>query len=385
MMVTTNPARSTAGRLPIAAGGAKYFQAIGRVARAIGAHDFHERLLGLLGAVVAHDYAWVVRYSRNAPIDVIYTEGVGKHLVDYYREHAFYSTEPFLWDWRLNDRSGVVLLREALAAADDKEFDEEFYKVTFPRKAQFSDEMAMFLPTLGKSCIALFIEKKTGRFSGEEEAMARMVFPAIEGLHRAHLAHLFSALRSGGTPESQKMLTLPTLIVDRAGASIHANAEWRRWERSDRKVKAARQKLDAGAASVELTETTIMRVEKFARDFQLAPGGRMYVIAERPPAGEAEAGRSRARADLEPLSRRERQIVALTVLGFVAGEIAQKLKIGKGTIKNYRLSLYRKLGISSERTLISRFWPLIDEFRKDPLGAARPATVDSPAPHPPRR
>ena len=232
-------------------------------------------------------------------------------------------------------------MREALAAADHKEFDEEFYKVTFPRKAQFSDEMGMFLPTLGKSCIALFIEKKTGRFSSEEEAMARMVFPAIEGLHRAHLAHLFSALQSGGTPESQKMLTLPTLIVDRAGASIHANAAWRHGERSDRKVRAARQKLDAGAASVDLTETTIMRVEKFARDFQLAPGGKMYVIAERQPTGEAEAARSRARADLEPLSRRERQIVALTVLGYVAGEIAQKVKIGKGTIKNYRLSLYR--------------------------------------------
>lgn len=372
MTARTNPAQPTAGRPPIAAGGARYFQAIGRVARAIGADDFHQRLLGLLGAVVAHDYAWVVRYSHNAPIDVIYTEGVGQHLVDYYRERAFYSTEPFLRDWRVNGRSGVVLLREALAAADDEEFDEEFYRVTFPRKAQFSDEMAMFLPTLGKSCIALFIEKKTGCFSSEEETIARMVFPAIEGLHRAHLAHLFSTLRSGGTAESQRMLTLPTLIVDRAGASIHANAAWRQWERSDRKVKAARQKLEAGAASVALTETTVMRVEKFARDFQLAPGGRIFVIAESPPAGEAEAARSRARADLEPLSRRERQIVALMVLGCLAGEIAQMLKIGKGTIKNYRLSLYRKLGISSERTLISRFWPLIDEFRRDPFGAGRP-------------
>jgi DNA-binding CsgD family transcriptional regulator len=362
------PSASTAGRRTMEPGDSAYLLAIGQVARSIGAADFHEKLLGLFSSVIAHDTAWIVRYTRDAPVDVLYTKGVANHLVDYYRERAYYRTDPFFWCWHAHQRSGVMTLCEACAQAEHEDFDREFYRVVFLRKAQFSDEMGMFLPTLGKSCIALFIERKAGQYSSAEAAVARQVFPAIEGLHRAHIANLFSSLRDGGTDESRKMLRFPTLIVDRAGASIYASPEWRKWERSDRSLKAARQKLDAGSVtSQRLDGTSILRVERFARDFQLAPGGRMFVITERPAGDAPEAARLRAASDLEKLSRRERQIVALLVIGCTLGEIAQRLQIGKGTIKNYRLSLYRKLGISSERTLISRFWPLVEDFRKDPM------------------
>jgi len=342
-----------------------YFRAIGQVARAIGSEAFHERLLGLFESIIANDSSWVVRYSRNAPPDVILTRGVAKHLVDIYLEHAYYSSDPFFCDWSTNDRSGVILLRDAFDAAGDK----DFYRLTFRRKAGFSDEMGMILPSLGQSCIAFFVERASGNFADEEVTVARKVFPAIEGLHRAHLGALFSELRGGGSTESRKMLGAPTLIVDRAGASIHANAEWRKWERSHPAVRTARAKLETGtAASVALTGNAILNVERFGRDFQLAPFGRMFVITEQMVGRNPDQARSRAIAELRQLSRRERQVVALVVLGSTLGEIAQRLNIGKGTIKNYRLSLYRKLSISSERTLISRFWPLIDDFRRDPGG-----------------
>ncbi|MDP9064646.1 MAG: LuxR C-terminal-related transcriptional regulator [Pseudomonadota bacterium] len=347
----------------------RYFQLIGEVARAIGTAHFHQRLLGLLGMLIAHDSAWIVRYSRNAPPDVIHTLSVAQHLVDFYLEHAYQRTDPFFCYWRSTDLSGVVLLRDALAAADDK----DFYRDIFQRKARFSDEMALFLPALGKSCIALFIEKTSGQFSDHEAAVARIVFPTIEGLHRAHLANLFLALRCGGTPESRQLLILPTLIVDRAGASIHANAQWRKWDRSDPKVQTVRRKLAAGGLMhLELSQTAIMSVERFDHEFHLAPGGAMFVITERPSPSEAEAARVRARTDLGRLSRRECQIVTLMVVGWPLGEIAERLQIAKGTVKNYRLAFYRKLGISSERTVITRFWPLLDEFRKDPLVTGRP-------------
>lgn len=349
-----------------------YFRAIGQVARTIGTDHFYPELIGLLGKAVAHESQWVVRYSRNAPPDVLYTQGVAKHLVDIYLEHAYYSSDPFFCQWSTNDRSGVVLLRDAFDAAGDK----DFYRLTFRRMARFSDEMGMILPTLGQSCIAFFIERGKGYFTAKDEATARTVFPVIEGLHRAHLANLFSALRGGGTPESRKMLGAPTLIVDRAGASIHANAEWRKWERAHPDIAGARSRLESGAlTTVALTGNARMRVERFGREFQLAPGGRMFVIVESPAGGDADAAKSRARADLARLSPRERQLVAFIVLGSTLGDIAQRLDIAKGTIKNYRLSLYRKLGISSERTLISRFWPLIDEFRNDPLQAVTVAAA----------
>jgi DNA-binding CsgD family transcriptional regulator len=365
MIATAQIDSPIASSSAMAVGDPAYFREIGQVARAIGAEHFHEKLLSLFEAVIEHDSAWLVRYSRNAPPDVITTRGVAKHLVDIYLEHAYYSSDPFFCDWCSNDRSGVMLLRDAFDAAGDK----DFYRLTFRRKARFSDEMGMILPTLGQSCIAFFIERANGHFTDQDEAIARSVFPAIEGLHRAHLANLFAALRGSGTPVSRKMLTSPTLIVDRTGASIHANAEWRKWERSDPIVKSARVKLESGnATTVVLTETATMRMERFNRGFQLAPSGRIFVITESLNGADASAALSRAHADLQRLSRRERQLVSLIVLGWTLGEIATRLGIGKGTIKNYRLSLYRKLSISSERTLISRFWPLIEEFRKNPTG-----------------
>jgi DNA-binding CsgD family transcriptional regulator len=55
------------------------------------------------------------------------------------------------------------------------------------------------------------------------------------------------------------------------------------------------------------------------------------------------------------LTRRERDIVALILRGYPSSEIARKLEIGRGTVKNHRRRLYDKLDITSEREIFLLF------------------------------
>ncbi len=56
------------------------------------------------------------------------------------------------------------------------------------------------------------------------------------------------------------------------------------------------------------------------------------------------------------LSRRERQLVGLIVAGYPTALIARRLSISVGTVKNHRLSIYRKLDITTERELFLQYF-----------------------------
>jgi DNA-binding CsgD family transcriptional regulator len=56
------------------------------------------------------------------------------------------------------------------------------------------------------------------------------------------------------------------------------------------------------------------------------------------------------------LSGRERQLVGLILAGYPTALIAQRLGISVGTVKNHRLSIYRKLDITTERELFLQYF-----------------------------
>ena len=74
----------------------------------------------------------------------------------------------------------------------------------------------------------------------------------------------------------------------------------------------------------------------------IAPSVARKVVAEfarvAPPAREADAGLA------EPLSEREREILALVAQGLSNREIAERLSLAQGTVKNYVTTLLQKLG-----------------------------------------
>lgn len=82
----------------------------------------------------------------------------------------------------------------------------------------------------------------------------------------------------------------------------------------------------------------------------LAPGGALIepsvarkVLAEfarlAPPARAPEQGLP------EPLSEREREVLRLLALGLSNREIAERLSLAEGTVKNYVTNILQKLGV----------------------------------------
>ena len=339
---------------------AGFFARLGEAAQAIGKATFHETLLDLLGSLIAHDSVWIIRYSPNLAPEVLHTVGVSGAIVAWYRE-TYSAFDPFARFWRSGGQPGVTTLGRALTPSAES----ELYVMVFQVIAGFADELALLLALPGGSCLALFLQRNQSRFTPEEEALARLVFPTLSGLHRAHVGRLMLELKSvadhpGLRPE------LPSLIVDSGGRELHANRLWRDAERRLPGLRAlpARPKAD-GAAPIDGAPGMRLRIESFGADFPLAPSGRMYVLEDRaePPPHAAADGAPGTADLLPPVTPRERDILALILKGQTTGEIAQTLGIGKGTIKNYRLRLYRKAGVRSERALVALFMPLLSGRR----------------------
>jgi DNA-binding NarL/FixJ family response regulator len=70
-------------------------------------------------------------------------------------------------------------------------------------------------------------------------------------------------------------------------------------------------------------------------------------------AGQCVVPRSvRQLVDRPPLSPRERQVLAMVVLGFANAEIARKLVVTESNVKNHLTSAFGKLGVTSRNAAI---------------------------------
>ena len=57
---------------------------------------------------------------------------------------------------------------------------------------------------------------------------------------------------------------------------------------------------------------------------------------------------------VEPLTRREREILALLQEGLTGQEIAERLTLATSTVRWYTQQIYGKLGVNSKRQAITR-------------------------------
>ena len=97
-----------------------------------------------------------------------------------------------------------------------------------------------------------------------------------------------------------------------------------------------------------------LRRTQLPPDFGPAPGGFCDEISPDRQLGSHPAPGLPA-AMAAALSEREQEVVLLTLKGYPAIEIARRLGLSRGTIKNYRLATYRKLDITTERELFGEY------------------------------
>jgi two-component system, NarL family, response regulator NreC len=110
-----------------------------------------------------------------------------------------------------------------------------------------------------------------------------------------------------------------------------------------------REAFDAGASGYVLKEAADTEVVSAVR---AVAAGDQYLhpaLGARLIAAEAE---ERKRAEVDPLSEREREVLRLLALGHTNQEIAQMLYISVRTAETHRAHIMQKLGLSSRAELV---------------------------------
>lgn len=102
------------------------------------------------------------------------------------------STSTVYGYWRSREAPGVVWLGDLSSA----EVKRGRYVREFLSQSGISDEVGLFLPPLGGSSVALFLERSRGRFSAADRRLLRTVYPVLAGLYRAHVNSVFGGASS---------------------------------------------------------------------------------------------------------------------------------------------------------------------------------------------
>lgn len=332
----------------------RWYHALGEVAASIGTPGFHQHLLSLFMKSISNDAGWIIRYSRVSPPDVFYTFGVPQSVVEFYNDQCL-QIDPFSLLWKNTAQTGVLTLSELNKTSPES----VIYSKVFRPAANVTDELGMFFSTVGHCCFGLFLERERGLFSQADIRRARLIFPALEGLHRSHLGALFKTLRYTEDGEVGELMNRPTLIRDHRKFDVFSNSSWRQALEEDETIGPLLEAFDPirGVQSLS-SRDYILTSDAFDRGFSLAPGGRIFMLQPRSARQDDEVDHHRVADILTMLTRRERDILSLTMKGRSTGQIAQQLEISKGTVKNCKLRLYRKAGVTAERDLIRLFGKL---------------------------
>lgn len=335
-----SPASSDSGRMEDLAA------VIGGAAQAAGTDHFYSALLGVYRRLARHSMVTVVRYNRFSKPNFLFHREYSDEMVRAYLDR-FYELDPFHHYWREHERPGIVCLRD-FPTSDMKR---SRYMWEFLQESRIRDEIGMFLPPVARSSVAMFLERAEGNFQPAEIARVRRFYPLMAGLHQAHVNCTFGSLGStnvglGFTPG------VPTTIVDIMGDMIFANEAWRTLETSDPEVRRARAELErTDDLELEISGGRILHRERLSAEFCLAPGGWLYRIEAVDAGTRLDAPRPVFEQLCADLSPRELDIIDMILRGHSTDSIAANLHLTRGTVKNYRRRLYRKLDISSEREL----------------------------------
>ena len=332
-------------------GSQDWFRKVGETTLFLGSENFHEALITLFGCLIEHSACWIIRFSDAASPEIMYTRGVPQNLRDHYRS-ACSSVDPFAAHWRIHKEIGVRALsrfKGMLGAVDTRS-----YNALFKPAANVTDELGLFLPTIGNASIGLFLERERGVFDDDEIERAKAAFPVVNSLEKAHIGRVFDGMQSNGSLlEAARLNPHPILVQDRYGVEIFASLSWADAVADEPALSAV--VLQFANDSPIMLEKYIVNIERFEKYFPLAPGGRMLTLS-RCPEVSAQRGAVRARTELScRLTPRERDIFNMVLGGRSTSDISRLLSISKGTVKNYTLRIYKKAGINSRRALIQQY------------------------------
>ena len=315
----------------------------------LGRHDFYDRLLDLIGLQVPHDLAALVRYSKSARPDLILPRIELSEVIETYKR-MFYAFDPFFHHWREVGEEGVFRLRSLASDLWRTRYAREFL-----RPAAIYDEIAVFLPKIGDASPTLILDRATGNFSEAETDRVRALYPLLASLHRRHLSLLDLSNAEGNA--SPLGFVGPCRMLDQHGQTVLVSKAWKELvEAGDADLANAVEAIGTkGPCAVSVSHNRILRRTRLPNDFGPAPNGYFDELVATRQEFDSDSTWRLPAAMGEKLTKRENQIVELTLKGYPIIEIAKRLGIGRGTVKNYRYRIYEKFDITTERELFIEY------------------------------
>lgn len=336
---------------PTAFGSLEWFRRIGDASVALGSARFHEELIGLFGCLINHDACWIIRFSDPAPPEIMYTRNVPQPLRDHYNS-ACSAVDPFAAHWRLHREIGVRTLSRFKGMLSS--IDAGPYNSVFKPAANVSDELGLFLPTIGNASIGLFLEREQGDFSRGEIECAKTAFPVLNSLEKAHIGQVFNGLsNSDSLVRSAHLSPQPILVQDRCGIEILSSASWKKAVEQEPDILPATTLAERDAPI--MLNKFILKIVRIDKYFPLAPGGRMLTLEPSSSISKDKIVTGKRMELVRRLTPREREIFDLIIGGRSTSDISRILVISKGTVKNSTLRIYRKSKVHTKRELIQIF------------------------------
>ena len=141
-----------------------------------------DRLIDLIGTLVAHDVITVTRYSTHHRPEFISHRHYSEEMVEKYL-NIYYVYDPFYAYWRAERRPGIVPLRK-LATEEVKRGQ---YIAEFLGQSVICDEVGVLVDDGDDCCLGVFLDRASGSFTTSEVACLEARFPVIAALQALDL------------------------------------------------------------------------------------------------------------------------------------------------------------------------------------------------------
>lgn len=155
----------------------RVLEALARAISGTGSDAHADRLIDLIGALVAHDRVTVVRYSATERPEFVSHRNYSEAMVARYLE-TYYVYDPFYAHWRKHRRPGVVSLRGTAHGP---------YIAEFLGQSVISDEVGVLLDDGPGWCLGIFLDRSAGWFAEADVRRLEDRFKVFAALHALDL------------------------------------------------------------------------------------------------------------------------------------------------------------------------------------------------------
>ncbi|MDX3924490.1 MAG: helix-turn-helix transcriptional regulator [Shinella sp.] len=155
-----------------------FWRALADAITAAGTDDHVDRLIDMIGSLVAHDLITVTRYSATRKPEFVKHRRFSDEMVGQYLD-TYYVFDPFYAYWRTERRLGIVPLK---SLADD-EMKRGRYIAEFLAQSEICDEVGIFLEDGGDWCLGIFLDRTRRPFREAEIEALEERFGVFASLH----------------------------------------------------------------------------------------------------------------------------------------------------------------------------------------------------------